>query len=91
MMTMEQVKAEQAKLAAVEKKLLDLKKIKRLDKLLTEEQFMVSVTKVEGSFTNETIPVSLMLTDAEQAALGKSVQVILEFARQRIEKEIENA
>ena len=90
MMTMEQVNHEKAKLAQIEKRLINLEKIEKIDKILTDGLFMVDVAKVEGSFSNMPIHLSLILNDAEQSVLSKGIQVVLEFARQRIEKEIEN-
>lgn len=90
MITMEQVNHKKAKLAEIEKRLMNLEKIEKLDKILTDGLFMVDVTKVEGAFTNAPIHLSLILTDAEQSVLSKGIQVVLEFARQRIEKEIDN-
>lgn len=87
MMTMERVRIEKAKLAVIEKKLLDLEKIGKIDQILNESLFMVDVTEVEGSFTNAPIHLSTILSESEQAVLAKSIQVVLEFAKQRIEKE----
>ena len=91
MMTMEKVKAQKARLAELEQKLIHLDRIDKLNHMLSEEQFMISATKVDGAFTNSPVHISLVLTDAEQTVLAKSIMVVLEFARQRIEKEIENA
>ena len=89
MMTMEKLKIEKTKLAVMEKRLLELENIGKADQILGDGMFMVDVTKVEGAYSNIPIHLSLLLTDAEQAVLAKSIQVVLEFARQRIEREVE--
>lgn len=89
MMTMEKLKIEKAKLAIVEKRLLELENIGKADQILGDGMFMVDVTKVEGAFSSNPIHLSMLLTDSEQAVLAKSIQVVLEFARQRIEREVE--
>ena len=89
MITIEQIKNEKVRLAKMETKLAHLQKVDELDKIIDGGDFAVSVMPVEGSYATTPIQISYALTDAEQAVLGKSIQVVLEFARQRLTKELE--
>lgn len=89
MMTMESIRAEKARLAKAETALMHLQNINDIDAILSNGDFLISVTPVDGCYANQPIKLSLALTDAEQAVLGKSIQVVLEFARQRIARELE--
>lgn len=89
MMTMEKIRREKARLAKYETSLMHLQSINDLDDILEHADFMVSVTPVDGCMGQQPIKLSLALTDAEQTVLAKSIQVVLEFARQRLTKELE--
>lgn len=89
MITMDQIKAEKRRLAEMESKLMKLETVDRVDKILSGGDFLISVAPVEGSFASTPIQISLALTDSEQSVLAKSIQVVLEFAKQRMENELE--
>ena len=89
MVTMEKVKAEKKKLAEIETKLMHLQKINEIDAILSGKDFIVSVAAVDGCFANTPIQISFALNDGEQSVMAKGIQVVLEYARQRIENELE--
>lgn len=89
MMTMEQVKAEQQRLHKIEYGLLKLGRIKSMERILKSEHYMISLNDATSTILNSDQYVSMVLNDAEQEAVSKSIQAILEIAKKRIEKEIE--
>jgi hypothetical protein len=90
MMTMEQVKAEQQRLAKIEYGLLKLNRIKSMERILKSEHCLISLGDATSAVLNSDQHVTMVLIDAEQEAVSKSIQAVLEIAKQRIEKEIEN-
>lgn len=89
MMSLEQIKEGQKKLAMMEQKHLNLRKLDEVQAMLDNGQFLLDLTKVEGSFTGASVRLSMILTDREQVVMGKSIQIAVEFARQRLIKELE--
>ena len=91
MMTMEQVKAEQKRLARIEMGLNKLQRIKNMNRMLESENFALTLSDAISTLMGNDQMISFVLNDQEQAVLAKGIQVTLEFARQRIEKEINEA
>jgi hypothetical protein len=89
-MTMEQVMNERKRLAEIEVRIGKLQKIESANRALSGEHFLVTIEDATNTLMNAPNHISLVLNDHEQAVLAKSIQVVLEFAKNRIEKEMES-
>lgn len=89
MMTMEQIKAEQKRLNNLEYNLMKQQRIDRMERILNQEHFMVTLGDATTTLMGDQVHVCTVLNDAEQTALAKSILVILAFAKDRLVKEAE--
>lgn len=89
MITMEQIKERQKQLSKAEYALLRLERIDAMLKLLESPYCNVVLHEAINTDSNYRLMVSTVLNDQEQAVLVKGIHMTLEFAKQRIEKEIE--
>ena len=89
-MTMEEIRKEQKRLAAMEMMLLNLQRIDTMNRILSGKHYLVTIEDATSTMLHNPHHISLVLNDHEQAVLAKSIQVVLEFAKNRIEKEMES-
>ena len=90
MMTLEQIQAERKRLSILEAEFQKLTNINRAIRMLNDEHCLVSVNDATSTMLGCPSYISTLLNDRENDVMKKSIQVALEFAKQRLEKELES-
>lgn len=86
---MEQVLLQEKRLGEVRRLVEKLSSVEHICKILEGEQYLLGIQNVESTVANTPRYITLFLNEQEQAVLAKSILVVLDFAKQRMERELE--
>lgn len=88
--TMEKITEEKNRLAVIENDVRKLERINNLIRMLSDEHFVMGMVDATTTMLGTPHLISTLLTDREHRVMADGVRIVLEFAKQRIEKELES-